>query len=110
MKYVVRFVALLTLELVSGCYSYGIHTSAPSTGIEERQRGPVFLWGLVGQEKLAAQCDTGLARAESYMPWWGGIVGTLTLGTIIPWRVEYECAESHPPHAARVDVAPTPSF
>lgn len=104
MKYVIRS-AILLVVLLTGCYSYGVRSGAPSDGVLRQQRGPTYLWGLVGQEKLAAQCDSGLARSETYMPWWGGIVGVISLGTILPWRVEYECTTAYPP-TAEIEIEP----
>lgn len=93
MRNAVRMVSLLAVLLGTGCYSYGVNTGAASDGVVRRQRGPTFLWGLVGQQKNATHCNAGVAQSESYMPWWGGIVGVLTVGLVVPWRVDYECVQ-----------------
>ncbi len=104
MKHAVRLLMMLVILGSSGCYRYGVSSGAASDGVLRQQRGPTFLWGLVGQDKLAGQCDAGLARSESYMPWWGGIVGTLTVGLIVPWRVDYECVQPTVPAEIRIET------
>ncbi len=94
----VRILSLLALVcLSSGCFRYGVSSSVPNDGVQRMQKGPVFAWGLVGQEKLAEECPNGVARSESYMPWWGGLVMGLTIGIVTPWRVEYVCAAGGAP-------------
>ncbi len=82
-----------------GCFRYGVTTNTPTDGVARMQRGPVFAWGLAGQDKLAPECPNGVAHSESYMPWWGGLVGLLTIGIVAPWRVEYVCAGNGAPVA-----------
>ena len=104
MKNAVRLLSLVAVLVGTGCYRYGVNTGAASDGVLRAQRGPTFLWGLVGQEKQAPQCESGVARTESKMPWWGGLVGALTVGLVVPWKVEYECARPSVPAEVTVET------
>ena len=92
----------------TGCFRYGVASDVPSDGVERVQKGPVLFWGLAGKEHLVPDCPNGVQRASSYMPWWGGLIGLITIGIAAPWRVEYVCAAPSgavpPPPAA----APAP--
>jgi len=104
---VLKLAIALSLALTStGCFRYGVTSNVPTDGVVREQRGPVLAWGLKGQEKLTPECPNGVARSESYMPWWGGLVSLLSLGIAVPWRVEYMCADTG---AAPAPIAGTES-
>ncbi|MFO0694345.1 MAG: hypothetical protein U0230_12365 [Polyangiales bacterium] len=87
-----RVVSVFALISMTGCFSYGVRSRQPTDGVLHTARGPVYAWGLAGQEHLTPECENGVARAKSSMPWWGGFVSLVTIGIVTPWRVEYSCA------------------
>lgn len=54
--------------------------------------GVTFLFGLVSTTTDAKECTHGIARAEVYWPWWGGLVNVVTFGLATPVRMQYVCA------------------
>jgi len=91
---------MIACVLMSGCYSYAVRTNQPA-GQQESRLGVTFVGGLIGTE-AEPNCPQGIAYTETHAPWWGMLVGSLTLGLIIPWRAEWACVAGTmaPPPAA----------
>ena len=41
----------------------------------------------------AHMCDKGIARATTFVPLWGVVVGVLTVGILVPKATTYHCVE-----------------
>jgi hypothetical protein len=61
-------------------------------GQVETKTGVSWLFGLVGTEAIAPECQHGLAYSETWQPWWSGLVQGLTLYLVSPWKAEWACA------------------
>ena len=86
------FIIVLVLA-TSGCYRAIVRTGQPAAQQQPvSQIGLSFVYGLVGTTTTAAECTNGLAETNTSMPWWGGLVSGITLGLIMPWEIQYQCA------------------
>jgi hypothetical protein len=101
--------ALLALTLLcSGCFRTIVRTDEPTTwrpnggGI-----GVSFFWGLTPFE-TGSMCRNGIARAESFFPWWSIIISGVTAGLVTPLEVRYWCRYPPPGYGAPPPGAPVP--
>jgi len=92
MKRIAMSLSLSLALFTSGCFGYGVQTGARGDGVVHATRHPVLAWGLVGHQSETPECPNGVVESRSSMPWWGGPVALLTVGIVVPWRVEYVCA------------------
>lgn len=80
-----------------GCYR-AIVRGGPKGAMEPESRTEFnLLWGLTDAEVDAPDCPNGLARVETYLPWYSGLVQLFTLGIVTPHKVQYVCAQAAAP-------------
>jgi len=71
-------VAVAGLVFCSGCFRTTIRSSEPRTEQESGGTlGVSLLWGLTGTT-VGAPCNHGIAKAETFMPWWAFLVAGVT--------------------------------
>lgn len=85
---------LLVAAALTGCYSFHVSGAAQPQGILSSRTGATFVFGLIGTDAVASECQHGLAFVETSEPWWGFVVTGITFGLITPWHAEWACAAS----------------
>lgn len=83
---------LLVFLFVGGCYRGVVRSPAREVGQPIEDTGATFVYGLVGTTTDAKDCVHGIARAEVFWPWWGGLVNVISFGIVTPVRMMYVCA------------------
>src|SRR5215470_1518910 len=82
----------LALGLDAGCYTAGVISPAPPGVKRQNDHGVIWFWGMWRSETNADECRAGLAEVYTYTPWYGYIVGPITLGIAHPIVKSYSCA------------------
>jgi hypothetical protein len=93
-------VALICL-LSSACYTARVATRG-TPGQTFDHAGATLLWGLTTTETEALECERGLQSVETYFPWWGYLVSSITAGIVVPIRKQYTCLAPAPAPAVSV--------
>ena len=84
--------AALVLAGASGCYTARVYSPVPPGVKRQNDHGMIWFWGMWRSETDAAECRAGLAEVEVSTPWYGYIVGPITLGIAHPVKKSYTCA------------------
>lgn len=102
----VRSVMVLGVLALTGCYrTVVIDTPAVRAGTKGEDTG-VSWFGVTSVNTQAGLCTQGIARAETYMPFWAGLVSVVTLGIVAPMTTQYECAVKSEAPAPAQPAAP----
>ena len=83
---------LLVLTIGTACYTAGVISPAPPGVKRQNDHGVVWFWGMWRTETKADECRAGLAEVYTSTPWYGYIVGPITLGIAHPVVKTYSCA------------------
>lgn len=94
---------LVYVLMLSGCYRTITNTRAPRSGLDGESTG-VSWFGVTPVTHSASECPDGIAKIDSQMPVWGGLVYILTLGIVAPMNVEYQCAGRAPASSLPYDI------
>lgn len=109
MKQTIAILAFMASILaVSGCYRDALITELPKSQDPQYEKWRNhFLYGVVRgirteDVQLAEVCPQGVARAETKMNGWNGLVSVLTIGIYTPMKLNIYCATTavpivHPP-------------
>ena len=84
--------AAFALLVTSACYSARVHSPVPPGVKQQNDHGTIWFWGMMRSETDAVECRAGLAEVETSTPWYGYIVGPITLGIAHPVKKSYACA------------------
>lgn len=85
-------VAAALLLTTTGCYRTVVRTGAPEMGTSHKRTGVTFLYGMTTMDHGAIECPHGIARTETWVPWYNYILHPLTGGLISAHDAEYVCA------------------
>ena len=87
--------SIIVAALTTGCFGASVTTGLRPNGVVESDTGVSWLWGITTTNTKATECKDGLAKVETYWPWWGALlVVPLTGGFITPVTKEYHCADA----------------
>ena len=84
--------AVLVLGAATACYTARVSTPVPPGVKRQTDHGTIWFWGMLRSETDASECRAGLAEVETSTPWYGYIVGPITLGIAHPVKKTYSCA------------------
>lgn len=116
MKSAVRLLLLcgLVVTFSTGCYSYKVDVpeqQAPRATEVHSETGWSFLWGLVERPPEIDNCQgPGLAEVSYETNLGFALITVVTLGTVAPATVEWQCAAPDPglPDSEESTVQSTP--
>lgn len=95
MRRSLKYVSILSLIALSGCYHAVIETGRPagSTTIT-KPWAMSFAFGLVPPpvENVAQQCTNGVSRVETQHSFLNGLVAFITGGIVTPMQIDVICA------------------
>lgn len=83
--------SLLFLLSLPGCFRTVVETPAARSGAHDDGTSVSWL-ALTSATTDARECTYGVAKAETYLPFWGTMVYVLTAGIVAPMTAEYHCA------------------
>jgi hypothetical protein len=84
-----------TLLLLTGCVRVAVEARAPEPSPTRGGVTTVWVygWGLARTPKVTAECgNTHVSKATVHTTFPGFLLGLITLGFVVPARVEYVCA------------------
>jgi hypothetical protein len=89
-----RNLVLCAALCLTACFRATIRSSAGEvlTRDEQTSHGVSWLWGLTPVNARAPECQSGVAYAETQVPFWGILVYALTAGIVGPMSITYTCA------------------
>ena len=86
--------ATLALAATTACYTARVSSPVPPGVKRQTDHGTIWFWGMWRSETNAVECRAGLAEVETSTPWYGYIVGPITLGIAHPVVKSYACTVS----------------
>lgn len=99
-----RVVGAVTMCLaLTGCLRVVVDSPAARSGQSNSSSGVSFV-GLTTVTADASECRYGIAKVETKMPFWGWLIGVITMGIVPGMEAEYYCAA--PPTPAAVPQQP----
>lgn len=94
--------------LLAACFRVAVEARAPEPSPTRAGATTVWViaWGLAKTPKVTAECgDTHVSKATVHTTFPGFLLGLVTLGFVVPARVEYVCAAK----GGVIEGAPPPS-
>lgn len=96
--------AVVLCLLLSGCFRVVVDSPAARTGQHGDGSGVSFL-GLTTVTTDARECTYGIAKVETYMPFWGWLLALVTAGIVPGMTAQYHCAAPPSPTGGRASTA-----
>ncbi|HEY7611826.1 MAG TPA: hypothetical protein VH764_02430 [Gemmatimonadales bacterium] len=103
-----RRAGLAGVLLLTACVRVAVEARAPEPSPTRAGATTVWVlaWGLARTPKVTAECgDTHVSKATVHTTFPGFLLGLVTLGFVVPARVEYVCAAA----PGVIEGAPPPS-
>lgn len=83
--------AVVLAVVLSGCLGTVVETPSP----EGRAISSTHIHLLTAPFQIDAHmCERGLAKAATFVPIWGVVVGFFTFGIVVPKTTVYHCVEA----------------